>query len=144
MSEPSKYGFRKDKAKEEFADATTLNTIKALALDVELTQMKITVPANGMQPYNFIGSPKSLPMPVVGLITARKADNHSVLVPSGVGFYIWGSVITTVNGEKKRAVQIWVQNGNSFSIDAWVNVQWLVRTYGENFPDGHAWVIDLS
>lgn len=142
MSEPSKYGFRKDKAKEEFADATTLNTIKALALDVEISQAKITVPANGMQAYNFIGSPKSLPMPVINLMTAR--NTNSIPVQSGVGIYVFGSNITTVSGQKKRVVQVWVQNANAYTINAWVNVQWMIRTYGENFPDGQAWPMDLS
>lgn len=142
MSEPSKYGFRKDKAKEEFADATTLNTIKALALDVEISQAKITVPANSMQAYNFIGSPKSLPMPVVNLMTVR--NTNLLQVQSGVDIYVFGSNIITTNGQKKRVVQVWVQNANAFTINAWVNVQWMIRTYGEDFPDGQAWPMDLS
>ena len=117
MSEPSKYGFRKDKAKEEFVDATTLNTIKALALDVEISQAKITVPANSMQAYNFIGSPKSLPMPVVNLMTVR--NTNLLQVQSGVDIYVFGSNIITTNGQKKRVVQVWVQNANAFTINAW-------------------------
>ena len=142
MSEPSKYGFRKDKAKEEFADATTLNTIKALALDVEISQAKITVSANSIQAYNFIGSPKSLPMPVVNLMTVR--NTNLLQVQSGVDIYVFGSNIITTNRQKKRVVQVWVQNANAFTINAWVNVQWMIRTYGEDFPEGQAWPMDLS
>ena len=93
MPELSKYGFRADKAKEPFADETTFEAVKKLALDIVMVQTpKIAVPANGMVAYTFDVSAKTLPMPALNLMTARRQDNTSLIVREGVMAYVFASI----------------------------------------------------
>ena len=142
MPELSKYGFRSDKAKEPFADETTFEAVKKLALDIEMQQAaKLAIPANFLTVWQIETSAKSLPMPIINLVTVRKQSNTSEVVTSGIEFYVYRSgVMGSVEpGVDKRTISVFIYNSNAFPVYVWMNAQIMIRTYGDDFPRGLAW-----
>ena len=94
MPELSKYGFRSDKAKEPFADETTIDYIKTHSLDFEILHAKkLPIAANSGAVWPIYSSAKSLPMPIVNLMTARKQSDLYSIVQQGIMFYVFASNI---------------------------------------------------
>lgn len=145
MPELSKYGFRSDKAKEPFADETTFEAVKKLALDFEMYQLaKAPIAANNTYVWTIKAPANSLPMPQLELMTARKQTNPSSslsIVKSNIITYVWLSGVygDSEYGRDMRNIVVFIFNGNDFPIYVWANAQVLVRTYGDNFPRGNAW-----
>ena len=144
MPELSKYGFRSDKAKEPFADETTMEFIKTHSLDFEILQAKkIPIAANSGAVWPIYSSVKSLPMPIVNLMTCRRQSDLYSIVQSGIMFYVFASEISPHFGVKSRATTVYIYNANDFPVYVWMNAQVFNRPYGEDFPDGHAWDINI-
>ena len=144
MPELSKYGFRSDKAKEPFADETTIDYIKTHSLDFEILHAKkLPIAANSGAVWPIYSSAKSLPMPIVNLMTARKQSDLYSIVQQGIMFYVFASNVGLNFGVKSRSTVVYIYNANDFPVYVWMNAQVFNRPYGEDFPDGQAWDVNI-